>query len=173
DDGPDSGYTKWTFHCVPDVKYSIVEQRTESGRSFVKIKVTELHVKLTLPITVNLASNAAPATVEHEYGHVKICTAIYDHATEIAEKCGNEIVGQEFQSNAPTTKDALDQAVAAAHDAFCNRYMQFTAERVNVTSEIYDALVAKLNEPTDNAVRDAQKAFSETKRDEKAWRTFH
>jgi hypothetical protein len=122
----------------------------------VRLKITKVNCKLSLPIHIYLANAPSRRSVEHEYGHVRICQNVYAHADQVARQCATKLVGNEYEGSGRSHRAAAGAAVQKAIDELESSYRTATSDRVNRLSRIYDGIDATRQLPINTELRMAE-----------------
>jgi hypothetical protein len=99
-------------------------------------------MKLTLPIEVITYAQAPPSLVEHENGHVQICTRIYEGAKVVATQACRQAVGKVYRGIGTTSDAAKGDALDQAAEDVCALFRLKTVDYANRVSDRYDVLCA-------------------------------
>jgi hypothetical protein len=133
-------YTEWFYHCYPKIDYELVRIERLQNRVNVTVLVKKVEVTLSLPITVRTPPNVTLKTLDHEQGHLQICTDIYNKAGEAARKAAESIVDQKFSGEADTEPGAITDAVNKAKIKVAELYFHDIVDQANIVSHSYDEL---------------------------------
>lgn len=154
-------HTDWVFACESDLGFHIESKDVSPGYAKVDLKITQVNLKLSLPIVVWIEKDARPYVVSHEDGHVEICKRIYDNAEKAARLSADGVLGRTFMGQGDTLdqacKQALNLAVAELHES----YHKQTLESANRISEAYDHLCDSIPDEKQVAAELVQKCFDE------------
>ncbi len=138
-----NGVTRWNFVCPSQLNYEIVEEVSDPGGSFVRIKVTAIKVNLSLDITEWLPENPSRDLQEHESGHATICLRVYDQAKSEAHLGASQIIGKTYSGSSRDKDSACKAAGDIAIGQFTSYYEEAIARKAQNISEIYDGLNRK------------------------------
>lgn len=130
--------TQWDFHCQPEFKYEVTAERAGPKGRTVVIQITQVKAKLSLPITVWLPKDAPQQLVQHEDGHVKICTDIYARAEEVVRDAAKPVLKTVYQGEGKDAESATKVAIDEASQALGSEYRRGTIDVVNRVSNTYD-----------------------------------
>jgi len=135
------GSTRWFYTCSPYFRFVPIEKEHgsfQNGTVRIKIRINSLKVQLGLAITILLTRTADAKVEEHELGHTKICTRIYDTAEKAARETGAHLIGKTYEGYGSSDESAVDSAVAKAGEDFCKEYRKGTNDLANAVSAAYD-----------------------------------
>lgn len=104
------------------------------------VRVKNLCITLSLPITVWLPRKPSALLRSHEEGHVALTAKVYEAAEPIANIASESVVGKVFQGTAATVEEARKQAIINAIHAFCQPYHAMTKDVAKEMHTYYDAL---------------------------------
>ncbi|PWU00126.1 MAG: hypothetical protein C5B53_04465 [Candidatus Melainabacteria bacterium] len=135
-------HTDWFFHCYTNFAYTLTDEQKSGTGTTVRITITKVNIKITLPIVMWIPKNAAQKVIDHEKGHVRICTRIYENAESAARDAATRVVGSNFQGQGDTVEAAYVEAVNKAAEEVCTTYRKNTADKADGVSKIYDDLTA-------------------------------
>ncbi len=135
--------TDWIYSIVPKLAFSIKEKKQEKTSYTLSLVVTGVEIKLGLPITTKIYESAPQYVIDHENGHVKICTRIYDNARAIAQKAAQEVVGKTYVGSGSDEKQALSSALQMAAQDIAAPYRVSTVAYADAVSSNYDQLCEK------------------------------
>ena len=121
-------YTRWFFHCYSNFHFDIVQENRTAGKFTVSIVITGVTITIALPITLRLSEPIKQDTLDHEYGHVRICRQVYDHAEDAARKAAEAVMGARFTGTGDTRESAVAQALVQSAQAVGKTYTKQTAE---------------------------------------------
>lgn len=149
--------TDWLFSIAPEVLFSVKDEKKQKDGFHIWIEVTGIQLKLGLPITTTISEEAPKYVVDHENGHVKICTRIYENARSIAEKAAQDVVGKTFEGFGADKKLALSNALQMVAQDVAAPYRVGTVGFADVVSSNYDQLCEKEDrkELVDKTIEDA------------------
>lgn len=150
--------TQWYFHLKPEIKYDVVSERAlPSGEHVAVIEVRQLLLNLSLPITVWLPENASSDVREHENGHVKICTYVYEFADRAAAEAAQPVLKTVFQGQGGDATQAVGKAVDCAARALASEYRRNTSDVASRVSATYDEFAenSKGSLPAEQLVKEA------------------
>lgn len=152
----DAAATRWHFGIVPEFGFEIVEKGKKDNFQLVKVKITSVHLKISLPIKVLLSDKAEKVVEEHEKGHVEICKKYYEKAESEARRAAESVLGKTFEGMAPDEKAAMSQALITAGNEVGSSYNRLVAV-VNMVSEQYDKVMLKSQnkKPIKQAIEEA------------------
>ncbi|MGD9681313.1 MAG: hypothetical protein AB7W16_09020 [Candidatus Obscuribacterales bacterium] len=160
-DRSSEGLTKWEFKCPTEVDYEVVEDVDDQGGSFVRVKVTGVRVKLSLPITVYLPENPSEELKVHEAGHVEICKRVYADGEAKAEEIARSLVGKVYSGTGADKTTACMLAVNLPLIEFSGLYDSAIARKAQDLSEIYDYLDKYTDIPEKDLVEKAFATYEE------------
>lgn len=153
----EAAYTDTQYKTLPAYSYSYLEQKLEpNGQYKMKVKVTNVDIKLSAQITVWLPIDAPESLVAHQNAHKDIYEQAYKRYIQLIEPAAKAVIGQEFSATA-ATKEAAEAEISqkigdAVNDPFFNK-MRSAGAGVN-------AIFDKLTENGVNQV-DPRKAMVE------------
>ncbi|HEY9717272.1 MAG TPA: hypothetical protein V6C69_07385 [Trichormus sp.] len=152
-------HTDWQFRCLPQISYDIVENKTANdGRSHaVTLKINGVSLKLSVPIVMRIAKNEAKQTVEHEFGHVKICADIYANAEQQMRDYAKTLLGKAYSGSGATESDACTAALKIPFNKLSQRFTTITNDKAKRISAFYDHLDATTKLPAATQIRMAEK----------------
>jgi hypothetical protein len=152
-------HTDWQFRCLPQISYDIVENKTANdGKSHtVSLKINGVSLKLSVPIVMRIAKNEDKLTVEHEFGHVKICADIYANAEQQMRDYAKSLVGKSYSGSGATESDACSAALKTPFNKLSQRFTTLTNDKANRMSSFYDHLDATTKLPVATQIRLAEK----------------
>lgn len=130
--------TQWDFHCVPEFKYEVTADRPGPKGRTVVIQITQVKAKLSLPITIWLPKDASAQLVQHEDGHVKICTDVYARAEDVIREAAKPLLKTVYQGEGKDAESACRVAIDEAGQALGSEYRRGTVDVVNRVSNTYD-----------------------------------
>lgn len=155
--------THYDFHCYATAHCDWVDEGTNSGANVkAKVKLSGLSVKLRLPLTIWLPIGHSEHLRDHELGHTRIDTHIYENADRAAEQVGQELLGQEFTGTGRDLDEARSNAITVAIDEFCKRYHEITKGMAEKLNDRYDHLTnhGRNDFPVERAI---EQVYSEAK----------
>jgi hypothetical protein len=153
------GKTNWTFHCYSKFDYVVESTISSASRCHVSLRITRVNMKLTLPIEVITYAQAPPSLLQHENGHVQICTRIYEGAEMVATQACRQAVGKVYRGVGTTADAARGDALDQAAESVCALYRLKTVDYANQVSDRYDLLYAN-GIVVDSAITEAFKIKS-------------
>lgn len=150
--------TVWSFGCKTEFKFDVVDKVPLGKNDYmVTIKIRQIHVTLTAPVTVYLPDGAPPQTVQHEDGHVEICKKVYAGIDSDAKSAARSVIGASYQDSGSSVEQACQRCIERASADVYERYQGKTSFPVNRVSEIFDDLSRDSEQSSDLLVK---KAFS-------------
>lgn len=156
--------TDWLFSISPEVLFSVKDEKKEKDGYHIWIEVTGIHLKLGLPITTTISEEAPKYVVDHENGHVKICTRIYENARNIAQKSAENVLGKTVEGFGADKKLAISNALQMVAQDIAAPYRVGTVGLADVVSSNYDQLCEK-EERKDLVEKTIEDAFAAAGRD--------
>jgi hypothetical protein len=150
--------TVWSFGCKTDFKFDVIDKVPLGKNDYmVTVKIRQIHMTLTAPVTVYLPDGAPPLTVQHEDAHVAICKKVYGGIDSESKMAARSVIGAVYQDSGPTVEQACQRCIERASADVYERYQSKTSFPVNRVSEIFDDLSRNSDESPDLLVK---KAFS-------------
>jgi hypothetical protein len=136
--------TDWQFRCLPQISYDIVESKTATdGRNHsVILKIKAISLKLSLPIVMRISKTEPTLTVEHEFGHVKICADVYGDADRLMRDYATSMLGKSYSGAGQTDDDACAAALKTPLAQISERFTTITNDKAKRISQFYDHLDA-------------------------------
>ena len=104
-------YTEWLFSCTATFDYDTLASDDTAGGATCELKITGVHLKLALPITMHLPKKVSALLKKHEDGHVQICSLAYGRADKAAYDAARRVVGRVFSGNGATLAEAREMAL--------------------------------------------------------------
>lgn len=136
----ESAQTDWVFSLVPELDFSIKEEKKEANGFRIAIELTGVRLKLALPIKVMIDSKAPKSIEEHENGHVQICRRIYANCRNYAQDAVKNAIGKRFEGFGADRKMALSSALQQAAQEVAAPYRGKAVVLAEAVSSRYDQL---------------------------------
>jgi hypothetical protein len=157
----EGAHTRWFFHCYTKFDYTLEQKQVSGASTTVSIKITKVNMNIELPIVMWIPKRCPQKVVDHEQGHVRICTRIYDGAENAARDAATRVVGMKIEGHGDTAESACAEAVNKAAETVCEDYRKNTVEIADCISKIYDDLTAQGNASAsvDKTIDDAFNRF--------------
>jgi hypothetical protein len=118
----------------------------------------EVKVTLELADTIYLPNKVNAKLREHELGHAKINTIVYEQdADDAARSAAQKGLARRWKGTGATPDDAGKAATDAAVDFICHEYLRATADKAYHVGDIYDDLTKHGTnaKQVDDAIREA------------------
>lgn len=154
----ESARTDWVFSIVPELDFSIEDEKKEKDGYHIWIELTGAKLKLALPIITYVSEKAPKYVLDHEQGHVKICKRVYANCREYAVKAATAAIGKRFEGFGANHKLALSNAIDMAAQEIAAPYRTNSAGLADRVSSHYDQLCEK-EERRDLVDRTVEDAF--------------
>jgi len=133
--------TKWSFPFHrPQVSFDIVSDAA-AVQDKIQVKITGVKMKLSLPMVMLISKSAKQDTLEHEMGHVLICTRAYSRIASQIDAYARQLIGKTYAGRGKDTTSACQAAVDQPLDALSRKYISLSQE-VNKISQRYDLIYA-------------------------------
>lgn len=151
--------TDWQFRCLPQISYDIVENKTAAdGRNHsVTLKIKGVSLKLSVPIVIRIAKNEPKLTIEHEFGHVKICADVYESADQLMRDYGKSLLGKSYSGSGSTEDEACNAALKTPFGQLSQHFTTITNDKVKRISQFYDHLDQTTKLPIETQIKLAEK----------------
>ncbi len=153
----ESARTDWVFSIVPELSFSIKSEKMEKDGCHIWIELTGVKLQLALPIVTYVSDKAPKYVLDHEQGHVKICTKVYANCRYHALKAATAAIGKRFEGFGVDHKMALSNAIELAAQDIAAPYRANLAGLADQVSSTYDQLCENEDrrELVDRTVEDA------------------
>ena len=154
----EAALTQSRFDCNVEMKYVVLNARTNDGRCDTSIRVRAIRLMLRLHVTIWLPQNAPRKLSDHEEGHRQIAEEIYGDAERVARAVAKPIDGKTITGTGDDCPAAQKQAVQSAADDICTKYLDRTGNRTSVVGDMYDDLTGhgtKADPAEQEAIRQA------------------
>ena len=135
--------TDWIFSIKPELNFSIKDERKDKKGYYLNLEVTGVKLNLALPVKTTVYEKAPQYILDHEKGHVEICTRIYERARTYAFDAANSTLGKTFEGFGSDRKLALSNALEMAAQDIAAPYRVNTAGVAERVSANYDRLCEK------------------------------
>lgn len=155
-------YTEWFFHCYPQFEYKLVANTPTSNGIKATIVVKKVVLTISLPITIRMPAKIKAEDVEHEQGHLQICTDVYKKGEEMARIAAESVIDKKFVGQADTISGATTVAVNQATMQIGEIYRHGTVDEVNFVSASYDKLT-EAGTPIQAAIRQSFALYLKSK----------
>ncbi|MBX9953175.1 MAG: hypothetical protein K2Y39_28635 [Candidatus Obscuribacterales bacterium] len=139
----DIAQTDWLFSIEPEIDFAVKDEKKQKDGFHIWIQVTGVKLKLGLPIKTTIADDAPKYVVEHEKGHVKICTRIYKDARAFAQASAQAVLGKTVEGFGSDKKLALSNALQMIGQDIAAPYRVSTVAFADAVSSNYDQLCEK------------------------------
>jgi hypothetical protein len=154
--------TRWFYHCYTKFDYKLEQKPAPAQATAVSIKITKVTMNIELSVVMWIPKGSPQKVLEHERGHARICTRIYEAAEKAARDAADSVVGMKYEGLGDTLDTACADAVNKAAEETCKQYRKNTTDMANQVSQIYDDLAAqgKAAATADQLIQAAFKRFS-------------
>lgn len=152
--------TNWQFRCRPQISYDVVAHKTsvDGKTQSISVKITAIRLDLSVPIVMWISRNEEKSTVEHEFGHVKICSDVYADAQPKMRDYAKTFVGKTYSGSGPTPDDACADALKQPFAEMSAHFTTITNNKAKRISEFYDHLDATTKLPIKRQIELAEKS---------------
>jgi hypothetical protein len=130
----------WTFKCETQMKYSCLERAKLGNGWTVTIRIEEISMRLSLPITMTLPVKSPLRLQQHNEGHVIICKRVYANAEQYAKEASYPIFKRTYTADGQTVDEACANAVGVANNELIEGYKQKSQLQTQSISDTYDLL---------------------------------
>lgn len=118
--------------------------RKSGGKYIARHVIDDVFIELELINQIWLPHGASDKLKVHEEGHRQISEMVYNTvADKAARVAADKLDGRKFEGEGTTAKearDAADAALARAHSAMIQSYLDMTSRAGQKTQELYDAI---------------------------------
>lgn len=139
-------FCKGDYGVAVKLSYAPSVRKQANGRYLAKVVVDDVFVELELINEIWIPHNASDKLKAHEEGHRQIAEMVYDKIGDKAARLAADTLdGRKFEGEGATAKearDAADAALAKAHSAMIQAYLDQTSRAGQKTQELYDQITA-------------------------------
>jgi hypothetical protein len=121
--------TGCTFSSGPifSIRRVVLAETGEGCR--VQVEVLGADVVVELRVTTWIAADAPRRLEEHESGHRRICSSVYETASDAAREAAAMLLGRGFEGVGPTCDEAIERAIRdGPRPLFEHRFDYLTAD---------------------------------------------
>ncbi|QOV87457.1 hypothetical protein [Humisphaera borealis] len=139
-------FCKGDYGVAVKLAYTPSVRKQANGKYLARVVVADVFVELELINQIWIPNNASDKLKAHEEGHRQIAEMVYDKIAEkAARQAADKLDGRKFEGEGATSKEAseaADAAMAKAHSAMIQAYLDQTSRAGQKTQELYDEITA-------------------------------
>lgn len=162
--GPDTkARCDYKFVLETFMDYDILEKAEENGKCLVRIKLSTVHARLSLPIEIYYPPSPDEKTRAHEMGHAAICKRVYSTAPSVLKDAAKSPLERIYTGQGKNKDEAVGEALQIAVNELGEEYTFNTSDVTRDIFEIYDFLESDENANSKDSVEESFKRFEHGK----------
>lgn len=162
--GPDKkARCDFKFVLESFMDYDILEKAEENGKCLIRIKISTVHARLSLPIEIYYPPSPDEKTKAHEMGHAAICKRVYLNAPIALKEAAKTPLDRIYTGQGKNQEEAIGEAIQIAINELGEEYTFNTSEVTKDIFEIYDFLELSENANSKDSVEESFKRFEQGK----------
>ncbi len=162
--GPDTkARCDFRFELESYMDYDILEKAQDNGSCLVRLKISTVHARLTLPIEILYPPAPDEKTRAHEMGHATICKRVYLQASSAIKEAAKPVLERTYTGQGANLDEALGEALQIAVNELGEDYNLNTSMVARDIFEIYDFLELGENSNSNDSVEESFKRFEHGK----------
>lgn len=162
--GPDvKARCDYKFMLESLMDYDIIENVEENNKFLVRIKISTVHARLSLPIEIFYPPAPDERTKAHEMGHAAICKRVYAKASIAVKEAAKPLLERIYTGQGASKEEACDEALQIALNELGNEYSINTADVTRDIFEIYDFLETDEHSDSSESVEESFRRFEHGK----------
>lgn len=162
--GPDTkARCDYKFILESVMDYDVIEDVEENDKSLVRIKISTVHARLSLPIEIFYPPSPDEKTRAHEMGHATICKRVYASASNAIKEAAKPLFERIYTGQGRNKDEACDEALQIALNELGSEYNINTADVTKDIFEIYDFLETNENSNSSESVEESFRRFEHGK----------
>lgn len=162
--GPDTkARCDYKFVLETFMDYDILEKAEENGKCLVRLKISTVHARLSLPIEIYYPPSPDEKTKAHEMGHAAICKRVYETAPAVLKVAAKSPLERIYTGQGKNKDEAIGEAVQIAVNELGEEYTFNTSDVTRDIFEIYDFLELSENANSKDSVEESFKRFERGK----------
>lgn len=162
--GPDiKARCDYKFVLETFMDYDILEKAEENGKCLVRLKISTVHARLSLPIEIYYPPSPDEKTKAHEMGHAAICKRVYESAPSVLKEAAKSPLERIYTGQGKNEGEAIGEAIQIAVNELGEEYTFNTSDVAKDIFEIYDFLELSENSNSNDSVEESFKRFERGK----------
>lgn len=162
--GPDTkARCDYKFILESVMDYDIIENVEENSKFLVRLKISTVHARLSLPIEILYPPAPDERTKAHEMGHATICKRVYSSAQGAIKDAAKLLLERVYTGQGASKEEACDEALQIALNELGSEYNINTSDVTRDIFEIYDFLETDEHSNSNESVEESFRRFEHGK----------
>ncbi len=162
--GPDTkARCDYKFILESMMDYDIIENVEENNKFLVRLKISTVHARLSLPIEIFYPPTPDERTKAHEMGHATICKRVYSSASDAIKEAAKPLFERIYTGQGSSKAEACEEALQIALNELGSEYNINTADVTKDIFEIYDFLETDEHSNSNDSVEESFRRFEHGK----------